>query len=899
MPTSSKPALRTTLARAVVLLVVLPVVQSLGAQSAVAAPERPLLAPLSDGADLALPPVDPALPSPADFLGYPLGERFTRHDRILAYLDALAASSPRLRGADYGTTYEGRPLRLYALSSPANLGRLEAIREAHQRLASGRASAAERDRLLGSTPPIVWLAFGVHGNETSSPETAMALAYLLCGAGDANTRLLDDLVILVDPSVNPDGHERYVEFFESTRGAAADAEPAAAEHAEPWPGGRENHYLIDLNRDWAWATQRETRARLAALRAWEPQVYVDFHEMGTNPPTYFFPPPAEPVLDAIDRRVLPWLQAFGRGNAAAFDRHAWPYFARQVYDLFYPGYGDTYPGLRGAVGMTYEVSGGGKAGSALRTNAGALRLADRIARHLTTALATLDTADRNRGPLLSDWANGLDAAGSAPGRTVLWNADQPEARALAELLTAHGVRVQELAGGEELRLRPLAGGEESRRTPAAGTFATTTAQPMGALVKALLEPGAPVPEAFVRAQRERLEENRDTEFYDITAWSLPLAFNLQALSMDGAPSSLRAASPARVGLTGTGDLGYLVPPQGLASYKVSAALLARGLRFRVLLDAVRNGSQEYPSGTLYVPRQGEDASGLDRAVAETLAGAGAIGERVGSGYAERGILLGSRSTLPVKRPRVALLRGNGIEATQFGALWHLLDRELALPHTVVDLASLERFGLARFSVLILPSGDGYEAALGERGAQQIDAWVKSGGVLIAIGDAVRWTQKHSLTSVRAWEPPKREDIEGPSGESAGRAAALGNAVADRSIDVPGAVVATNLRKSALLAAGIATSPPVLVNGSLVLEPTGDPQIDVLTAIERQPVIAGFAWPEAKTRLEGTLLVASQARGTGRVILFGQDPAFRLFWRGTMPLFLNAVLYEPSVHGDPE
>ena len=889
MSRSPKQVLRTALACAAVNVVV--------ALSAATAAGRPLLAPLSDGANLVLPAGDPDLPSPADFLGYSLGERFTRHDRILAYLDALAAASPRLRAADYGTTYEGRFLRLYAISSPANLARLDTIREAHQRLARGRAGQAERDRLMAATPPVVWLAFGVHGNETSSPETAMALAYLLCGAGEAQTRLLDNLVILIDPSVNPDGHERYVAFLESVRGAASDADPVAAEHAEPWPGGRENHYLIDLNRDWAWATQRETRERLVALRAWEPQVYVDFHEMGANPPTYFFPPPAEPVLDTIDRRAIAWLQTFGRGNAAAFDRHAWPYFARQVYDLFYPGYGDTYPGLRGAIGMTYEVSGGGRAGNALRTNAGTLRLADRIARHLTTALATLDTAERNRGALFADWAAGLDAAGSAPGRTVLWNADQPEAQALADLLVAHGVRVQELGGGEELQVRPLAGGDESRRTPAAGTYAASTAQPLGALVRALLEPGASVPETFVRAQRERLEENRDTEFYDITAWSLPLAFNLQAMSMDGAPANLRAASPRRGGLSGTGELGYVVPPQGLASYKVSAALLGRGTRFRVLLDAARSGTREYPSGTLYVPRQGDDAPGLDAAMAEMLVDAGAQGERVSSGYAERGVLLGSRSTLPVKRPRIALLRGNGVEATQFGALWHLLDRDLAVPHTVVELSTLERVGLGRFSVLVLPSGEGYESALGERGAQQIDAWVKAGGVLVAIGDAVRWTQKHGLTTVRAWEPPKRED-ESPS-EAGGRAAAVGTAVADRSIDVPGAVVATALRRSALLAAGIASPPPVLVNGSLVLEPTGDPQIDVLTATERQPVIAGFAWPEAKTRLEGTLLVASQARGGGRVILFAQDPAFRLFWRGTMPLFLNAVLYEPSVHGEPE
>lgn len=865
-----------------------------GVASPAGAEPSPFLAPLGDGARLSLPATRADVPSPKDVLGYPLGARFTSHHRILGYLDALAARCPAVRATDYGTSYEGRPLRLYAFSSAANLARLDAIQEAHQRLADGRLGDAERARLVAGTPPVVWLAFGIHGNETSSPETAMALAYLLCASDDA-ARLLDGLVVLIDPSVNPDGHERYVQFFESTRGAAVDADPAAAEHAEPWPGGRENHYLIDLNRDWAWASQRETRARLRALQAWEPQLYVDFHEMGSNPPTYFFPPPAEPVLDSIDRRVLPWLQAFGRGNAAAFDRYAWSYFARQVYDLFYPGYGDTYPTLRGAIGMTYEVSGGGRAGGALRTGAGELRLADRIARHLTTAWATLDTAERNRGPLLAEWAARRAAGESGSARTVLWDAEQPEAPALAQLLLTHGIRVQQLTGGEELRLRPLGGGDEVKRTPAAGTYAVATAQPLGALARALLEPGDRIPEAFVRAQRDRLEENRETEFYDVTAWALPLAFNLRSWTMDGAPTATRAVTSRPAGLSGNGDVGYVVPPQGLASYQVAAALMARAIPFRVVLEAARAGAREIPAGALYVPRR-EGLDDLDASVGAALAQAGATGERVSSAYAERGVLLGSRSTLPVRPPRIALVRGDGVDATAFGSLWHLLDRDLGLPHTVLDAGGLERVNLARYSVLVLPSGDGYDRTLGERGAQQIDGWVKGGGVLVAIGDAVRWAQRHGLTNVRAWEPPKREEGDPAAEEAAGRGA---GGVADRALDVPGAVVATSLRASAPLAVGLPSPPPVLVKGSLVLEPTGDPQVDVLTAVERQPVIAGFAWPEAKTRLEGTLLVASQARGGGRVILFAQDPAFRLFWRGTMPLLLNALLYEPSVHGDGE
>ena len=409
----------------------LPVSLALGLALTVAASAQPkatpppLLAPLSQGETVPLPPCDEAVPSPQAFLGYPLGARFTPWNRIVGYLEALAAASPRVQIQQYGETYEGRPLKLVALSSPENLARLAEIQADVARLGEpGKLGNGEKDRLLKRTPLVVWLAYGVHGNESSSAEAAMGAAYVLAAGTGESAKLLDDLVVLIDPLVNPDGRERYVNGFLQRLGRTPNPRRSAAEHWEPWPGGRYNHYGIDLNRDWAWASQQETRFRLAAYRGWEPQVYVDFHEMGTEQ-SYFFPPPSEPIHPQIDRRVLSWLETFGRANAQAFDREGWVYFKGENYDLFYPGYGDSYPSLRGAVGMTYEMAGGGRAGTSVTLPDGsALTLADRVARHLTTSLSTVATAAHNRRKLMEDFIANRAKAAAEPVRTFLWPGDQ-------------------------------------------------------------------------------------------------------------------------------------------------------------------------------------------------------------------------------------------------------------------------------------------------------------------------------------------------------------------------------------------------------------------------------------------------------------------------------------------
>ncbi len=388
---------------------------------------------------LALPAAAQLL-SPADFLGYDLGSRFTPHHRVVAYVEHVAAQASTVRLQRYGATNEGRPLMVALVSSAENMARLEDIRTNNLKLTGLMEGASN-----GPTPAIVWLSYNVHGNESVSTEAAMATLYDLADPNNARTQAwLANTVVILDPCINPDGRDRYVQFFNRTVGRFPNTAPDAREHREPWPGGRTNHYYFDLNRDWAWATQVETQQRLALYHQWMPHIHVDFHEQGVNSP-YYFAPAAEPFHEAI----TPWqreLQTLiGRNHARYFDENAWLYFTRQVFDLFYPGYGDTWPTFNGAVGMTYEQGGGGRGGLGIVTAEGdTLTLRNRIDHHHTTSLSTVETAANNHERIVHEFEQFYTQARTAPSGPyqtfVVKTADTPDKRAaLAAHLDQQGI----------------------------------------------------------------------------------------------------------------------------------------------------------------------------------------------------------------------------------------------------------------------------------------------------------------------------------------------------------------------------------------------------------------------------------------------------------------------------
>ncbi len=816
--------------------------------------------------------------APAEFLGYPIGERFTPHHRILAYFDELAKRSSLITMRTIGTTYEDRPLVLATLTSAKNHASLDAIRANVATLARGEGDAAA---LTKATPAIVWLAFGVHGNESSSAESSMMVAHALLTNPDL-TRLLDDLVVIIDPLQNPDGRERYVQWFHRTRGVRANTDPDAYEHQEPWPGGRYNHYLIDMNRDWAWQSQRETQARVAAYREWHPQVLVDFHEMSYNS-TYFFPPDAKPINANLPKAVEDWLDVFGRANAAEFSRRGWPFFVAEFFDLFYPGYGDSWPALQGAVGMTYEMAGHGRAGTAIEREDGTvLTLADRALRHFTTGIATVRTAAQHRAGLLRYTYDAARAQIDGGKNTFLIAADSPNFDALVTLLQKQGVRVDMLTAAANIRATRIDRDVTESRTFPAGTAVVSTRQPLGALANTLLEKAPVFNKGFVEEQRAKAEADEPDEFYDLTTWSLPLAMNVEGWVTQAPVTGTRELQKAALSPFRAAQYGYLVDARDPQLYRFIGRLLEDKVRFNVVDSDIRVGDHTHARGSLIILK-GNNGTDLDARLQAIAQASGVSVVTLESGWMG-GTAFGSEKVRFVKDPKIGLMGGPGSDPTSFGMLWHTLDVDTPIPHRVLSTESLRNIDLHDYEVLVFPDG-GYTDRIGKSGIEKLKQWVNEGGTIVAVKGASAFLRGKDveISKLKPWEPPKKKEDDKEPADT------------DRYNDfrIPGSAFRTTMNERSYLTFGVPRPPAVLVEGTGAFLPLAKKIDNILTIDPKEPLISGVAWNESLERIKGSVYVVSEPSGRGQVITFADDPHFRLFWRGTLPIFLNAVVYSPS------
>ena len=479
---------------------------------------------------------DPKIPAIRAVLGYDHGDEITSPENVATYLKALHEAAPeRTRLVEYARSYEGRPLWIFVIGAPERLASLDTVKAGLRRLADPRGLApAERDRLIGELPVCVWLMHGVHGNEISSSDAALAEAYhVLAAQGDAAVDAIrKDALLVIDPMENPDGRARFLFQNLQGRASAPDPDPLSAEHDEPWPGGRANHYLFDMNRDWFALSQPETLGRIQVYLDYFPQVAVDLHEMGGNS-SYYFAPPADPINPFLPKEQRAWFETFGKNNAARFDAKGFAYFIRENYDSFYPGYGESWPIFQGAIGMTYEQASA-RALSFRRTDGEILTYKDSVLHHFTAAIETARTAAVNRAELLRYFAD-YRASAVAEGQrgireyVLVPGADPSMAERLARLLRSQGIEVRR--ADEAVKLGP--------RTVAAGAFLVSTAQPSARLLRNLLDVHVDQDDAFIKEQ-DRLRKLRKPDgIYDVTAWSLPLVFDVECV-----PSALPIAAKA-------------------------------------------------------------------------------------------------------------------------------------------------------------------------------------------------------------------------------------------------------------------------------------------------------------------------------------------------------------------
>lgn len=872
---------------------------------------------------------DPAIPTLAQVVGHAPGERISSPEQITRYLEALHAAAPeRTRLIEYARSWEGRPLHVLLLGSAERLAQLEDLRRDLRRLADGRpASAQDGERLVGALPVVVWLMHAVHGNELSSCDAALATAYhLLAARGDEQVeRVRREALVLLDPLQNPDGRARFLAQNALAMGPAPEGEPYAAEHDEPWPGGRANHYLFDMNRDWFALSQPETRGRVALFQQWWPQVVVDLHEMGGDS-SYYFPPPAEPVNPHVSATQRRWLERFGRALAAEFDTRGFAYFTREVYDSFYPGYGESWPTFNAAIGMTFEQAS--SRGLLWRRRDGdLLAYRDAVRHHLAATWVTLVHAAEHRTELLRDFASqrraAVQAGASGPVRAYVLvpDGDDPaRAARLAELLAAQGIEV-----GRTLDALPLPPAGEapraaarSTRTLAPGAYVVTLAQPAGFLARTLLEARTPLDEAFVAEQDRRRQKRLSDQIYDVTAWSLPLAFDVECLPWSQVPSVRTAPVAARAagGVdAATVDLAparvaYLLP-WGTGSARVVAEALRDGLRVRVAARAFGLGGRRFGVGTAIV-RVAENPPDLRVRLGALVQRWSAVAIATDTGFVDDGISLGSGDVRALRAPRVLLAWDTPTQSLSAGAARFALEQRAGLGVTVVRSASLRRAELERFDVLVLPSGDYADVLSGET-LKRIKDWVRRGGTLVAMGEATRWLTRASvgLLSTHAEQRDGSPDVDKDDDKDEGKKEAAGSAKAapptlpldlQKAIqpesegpdETSGALLRVQLDREHWLSAGTDGEIQAVVSGRRVFTPLKlDKGRNVAVYAGPEPVVSGLVWPEARRLLTNKAYLMEQPLGQGQVVAFAEDPNFRAYTAATELLFLNAVLLGPA------
>ena len=838
-----------------------------------------LLLPFADQAQTAATEAAGPLLTPDQFLGYRLGAQFTPHADMLRYVAHVVAHTPgRMKLVTYGKTYENRPLEVVQIASAENFGRLDDVRHNNLKLAGLEAGAGQHQ-----LPVVCWLSYNVHGNEASSSEAVMQVLYDLANARDQQMQnWLKNTVVLVDPCINPDGHERYVSWNNRVRGPVPNASPDAWQNNQPWPGGRYNHYLFDLNRDWAWQTQQETRQRIALYNQWLPAVHADFHEMGPNN-TYYFSPAAKPYHADITNWQRQFQGILGDYNKVAFDKNNWLYFTREVYDLYAPTYGDTWPSFNGAIGMTYEQ--GGQTGTAYaRIDGDTLTLAQRIAHHHAASRATIQATAERHDDLLREFQNYFATAQAKPQgeyKTYVLAAgnDPGQLRALTQYLDRNLIRYGFATKRTKTKGFSYLSGKTDDVQIEPRDVVVSMYQPKSTLVKVLFEP------------KSQLE---DSLTYDITSWARPYSFGVKAYALPGRLDAAGSA-PVQAWVRGSAaapterPYAYLARWNSLQDVRFLSHLLQQKVKVRYAEKAFESEGQQYAPGTLIITRTGNEALGarFDQLVRAQADSAGTVVTAVKSGFSTSGRDLGSGTVHFVKQPTVAVVAGPGVDPTAFGEVWHYFEQQIGYPLTVLGTEYLGRVSLQKYDVLILPNGN-YADIYPDKTLESLKAWVRDGGKLIALEGAAKFlsSKKDFLLKIKAADSVAiRKEQKANPYRPLRRYGDAERAEAEDAVQ--GSIFRVQLDNSHPLAFGYGDTYFALIRTPLnyrFLE-KGGWNVGV---IKKNSYSAGFIGAKARKDLADTFVVGTQDLGRGSVVYLGDNPLFRAFWQSGKLLFGNAV-----------
>ena len=805
---------------------------------------------------------DPAIPSPAEFMGFEPGEWHPRHDQMHAYLTELAARSDRVQIETIGHTHGLRPLTLLTFANPERHGDLAQIRADRQ-----RASRA------GDGPLVVWLGYSVHGNEASGASAAVVMAWYLAAARDAQVReWLDNMIIVMEPVLNPDGLDRFAHWVNSHRGRHPSADQADREHHEAWPNGRTNYYWFDLNRDWLPLVHPESQARMAHYHLWRPHVLTDHHEMGHNS-SYFFQPGVpdrvNPLMPSDNQSLTAAIAEF---HAEWLDAAGEPYYTRESFDDWYAGKGSTYPDLTGSIGILFEQ--GSSRGHVQDTVYGRRHFADAVANQVGTSISTLAGSAAIADQLLAyQRATLADNPVSHAGWVLADGNDPGRAARLVALLLKHQIEVHPVTRSVEVAGQSYGPGQ---------AWVIPAAQDMARLLQSILTP----------------TEITDVEvFYDVSTWPLGLSFNLPLESVRRLPAhgeALTAPPALTVPVPPTEAVAWLLPWNQAGAPATLAALLAEGYRVQALTEPSQPrllsgaASRELVRGSVIV-HPGLQPNGLPD-VGERLQALASLHQvevlAAERGLAQSGVDLGSPSA-PVLEPiNVAMLVGPGVRANHAGYLWHWFDHRLQQPLTHLDWDRLGRVQLSDYSHLILPDGNYGFLSASARG--QIERFVRDGGVVIAARGAASWVEQLDLDW--SWA-----ETESSTDNTETERRAYGDFTLDRARTViGGSVLSVDLDITHPLAFGYQQDElAVFRRGRHQLRTLSNPYAQV--AVYRdQPLVSGYLSAANRERLAGTPALAVSRHGRGSVVRMADDVVFRGYWAGTEPLLANALFFAQLV-----
>ncbi len=913
----------------------------------------------------------PEVPRPQSILRYDAGDFHTTYAQMESVINAIAKAAPdRVKIYDIGLTNEYRMQHLVAISSPNNMARIDEIRANNAKLTDSRTtSPSDANSIINNNPTIAWMAYTIHGNESASFETMMQVIYQLAASNEPKTvEILNNTVTLILTGENPDGHERFVTWYNSV--ATGNADRNALEHREPWSVyGRLNHFRFDLNRDNIAVSQVETKNMLKAFFEWNPQIVVDHHG---QPSQFFFPPAALPINPNLPQPVTnKWMDIFGRANANAFDANKWDFYVRDIFDLFYPGYWDSYPALNGAIGMTYETDGGGFKGLRWTRDDGTIAtLRSAIAKHFVASMTTLETVAKNRVARLQDFydfrRNAIAEVNNEKLKriVILPQRDPVKTAEMIEILQRAKIEIKvtdssfNSANAHSYMQKDA---PKFSQTFPVGAYIIDLNQPQKKLIKALLEQDTPQDKAFVEDNMARFRRNErrgssaqkeDYGFYDITAWSMPLAFGVDAFwtedsgNVSAKPVTNEYLEQAKRGsVSGRAQIAYIIPYQTDGAAVMAIRLMKEGFRVAVATKPLNAGGRNWNRGT-FVVRVTRNSEDVHEAVARLARELGVNVTAVNTGYYEEGDTgVGAENVVSLQTPRIAMVADESVSQTSYGSIWWTLDR-YGVEFTPLTINNIKGGALAKYNVLIMPDGSAgrYSGALGSGGITSLKEWVSKGGTLITVSGASVFAalkdvgltssklvgseedeekskiaeddeiDKRKETEMRPTPTPTPKDVKNKRQavepepnpqelkfDKADGAPPVLPPIASPSANagkvpegIPGAIMRTTVDRTTYLTYGIEDNElPVLLSSGYFFRFSKEGTNALL--FEQKPknplTISGFVWEDNTERLlKGTAYLIDEPTGSGHVILFAEEPFFRGIFRSVTRPFFNSILF---------